>query len=155
MLKRLAQDGAVRPPCIKTSHAGENYFLFTPTPGDACLTPAKREIYEKAMAIVAAVRQGQFLASRYAIREPGAVLYKLKTDLKLSRATTEAIAQYKQLTILRVARLMPVGNTGYAELHIIDTPENREALRIAYDLVNARAAVGSAEIGRASCRERV
>ena len=143
MLKRLAQDGAVRPPSISTPHAGSNYFLFTPTPGNAGLAPTKREIYEKAMAIVAAVRQGQFLPNRYAIRSPGAVLYKLKTDLKLSRATTEATAQYRQLTVLRVARLVPIGNTGFSELHIIDTPENREALRIAYDLVDAGSAVGT------------
>jgi len=143
MLKRLAQDGAVRPPCIKTPHSGSNYFLFTPTPGTASLAPTKREIYEKAMAIVAAVRQGQFLPNRYAIRSPGAVLYKLKTDLKLSGATTEATAQYRQLTVLRVARLVPKGSTGFSELHIIDTPANREALHIAYDLVNVGAAVGT------------
>ncbi|MES1994127.1 MAG: hypothetical protein V4457_11205 [Pseudomonadota bacterium] len=143
MLKRLAQDGAVRPPSISTPHAGNNYFLFTPTPGTAGLAPTKREIYEKAMAIVAAVRQGQFLPNRYAIRSPGAVLYKLKTDLKLSRATTEATEQYRQLTVLRVARLVPIGSTGYSELHIIDTPENREVLRIAYDLVDAGSAVGT------------
>lgn len=143
MLKRLAQDGAVRPPSITTPHAGSNYFLFTPTPGAAGLAPTKREIYEKAMAIVAAVRQGQFLPNNFAIRSPGAVLYKLKTDLKLSRATTEATAQYRQLTVLRVARLVPIGNSGYSELHIIDTRENREALRIAYDLVNAGTTVGT------------
>lgn len=143
MLKRLAQDGAVRPPRIDTPHAGSNYFLFTPTPGTAGLAPTKREIYEKAMAVVASVRQGQFLPKQFAIRSPGAVLYKLKTDLKLSRATTEATAQYRQLTVLRVARLVPIGSTGYSELHIIDTPANREALRIAYELVNAGVAVGT------------
>jgi hypothetical protein len=143
LLKRLAQDGAVRPPSITTPHSGNNHFLFTPTPGKAGLAPTKREIYEKAMAIVAAVRQGQFLPDRYAIRSPGALLYRLMTDLKLSRATTEATTQYKQLTVLRVARLVPVGTTGFSELHIIDTRENREALRIAYDLVSAGTTVGA------------
>lgn len=143
MLKRLAQDGAVRPPSIRTPHAGSNYFLFTPTPGNAGLAPTKREIYEKAMAIVAAVRQGQFLPKRYAIRSPEAVLYKLKTELKLSRATTEATDQYRNLTVLRVARLVPIESTGFSELHIIDTPANREALRIAYELVDSGSAVGT------------
>lgn len=143
MLKRLAQDGAVRPPSITTPHSGSNYFLFTPTPGAAHLAPTKREIYEKAMAITAAVRQGQFLPRQYAIRSPGAVLYKLMTDLKLSRATTEATTQYRQLTAVRVARLVPVGNTGYSELHIINTRENQEALRIAYELVRAGTAAGT------------
>jgi hypothetical protein len=142
MLKRLAQDGAVKPPSISTTHSGNNYFLFTPTPSGAALAPTKREIYERAMAVVAAVRQGQFLAKEYAIRSPGAVLYKLKTDLMLSRATTEATQQYRKLALLRVAQLIPVGN-GYSELRIIDTQENREALNIAYDLVNAGTASGA------------
>jgi len=143
MLKHLAQDGAVRPPSIKTPHSGRNFFLFTPTPGIAGLAPTKKEIYEKAMAIVAAIRQGQFLPNRYAIQSPGAVLNKLKTDLKLSRATTEATAQYKQLTVLGIARLEQIGSTGYSQLHIIDTQANREALRIAYDLVNSGTSDGT------------
>ena len=141
LLLRLAQDGAVKPPSITTPHAGENFFLFTPTPSGAALAPSKREIYERAMAIVAAVRQGQFLPKKFAIREPGAVLYKLRCDLKLGKATTEAAQQYKNLVHLRVAQLLDVGN-GYKQLQIIDTTENREALDIAYELVNAGAAQG-------------
>lgn len=141
LLLRLAQDGAVKPPSITTPHAGETFFLFTPTPSGAALAPTKREIYERAMAIVAAVRQGQFLPKTFAIREPGAVLYKLRSDLKLSKATTEAAQQYKNLVHLRVAQLIDVGN-GYKQLQIINTTENCEALDIAYQLVNAGAAKG-------------
>lgn len=139
---RLAQDGAVKPPSITTKHAGEQFFLFTPTPSGAALAPTKREIYEKAMAIVAAVRQGQFLPQKYAIRLPGALLYKLKSALKLGKATTEATQQYKKLVQFRIARLVDVGN-GFSELQIIDTPENREALDIAYDLVAAGVSTGT------------
>ena len=141
LLVRLAQDGAVKPPKLTTEHSGENYFLFTPTPSGAALAPTKRDIYERAMAIVAAVRQGQFLPNRYAIRSPGAVLYTLRSDLKLKRATTEAAQQYQNLVYLRVARLNDVG-FGYKQLEIIDTDENKEALAIAYDLVNAGTASG-------------
>jgi hypothetical protein len=138
---RLAQDGVVRPPSISTPHAGENFFLFTPTPSGAALAPTKRDIYEKAMAIVSAVRQGQFLPSRYAIRSPGAVLYTLRSDLKLKSATTEAGQQYKNLVRLRVATLDDSGN-GFKQLRIIDTEENKEALDIAYHLVDAGVAKG-------------
>ena len=141
LLVRLAQDGVVKPPKLTTTHAGENYFLFTPTPSGAALAPTKREIYERAMAIVAAVRQGQFLPNRYAIQSPGAVLYRLQSDLKLKRATTEAAQQYQNLVHLRVARLNDLGN-GYKQLEIIDTEENKEALAIAYGLVNAGSASG-------------
>jgi hypothetical protein len=142
LLVRLAQDGAVKPPNLVTDHAGEQFFLFTPTPSGAALAPTKRDIYERAMAIVAAVRQGQLLPKQYAIRSPGAVLWKLRSDMKLGKATTEARQQYQQLVHIRVARLVPVTG-GYYELHIIDTPENREALKIAYDLVNAGVTSGT------------
>lgn len=142
LLLRLAQDGAVKPPSITTTHSGEQFFLFTPTPSGAALAPTKRDIYEKAMAIVAAVRQGQFLPKHYAIRSPGAVLYRLQENMKLAKATTEATQQYRKLVHLRVARLVDVGG-GFSELQIIDTPENREALSIAYHLVNAGVAAGT------------
>jgi len=93
------------------------------------------------MAIVAAVRQGQFLPKRYAIRSPGAVLYTLKSNLRLGKATTEATQQYRKLVHLRVAQLIDVGG-GYSELRIIDTPENLEALKIAYSLVESGSAEG-------------
>jgi hypothetical protein len=141
LVVRLAQDGAVKPPSISTTHSGENFFLFTPTPSGAALAPTKRDIYEKAMAIVAAVRQGQFLPAKYAIRNPGGLIYTLKRDLKLSRATTEATQQYKKLVHLRVAQLHPVGQ-GFSELRIIETPENKEALTIALALVDASVPAG-------------
>ena len=138
---RLAQDGAVRPPSISTAHAGKNFFLFTPTPSGAALASTKRDIYEKAMAIVSAVRQGQFLPNKYAIRSPGAILYMLRSDLKLKRGTTEAAHQYKNLVHLRIATLSDAGS-GFKQLHIIDTEENKEALDIAYNLVDAGIAKG-------------
>lgn len=138
---RLAQDGMVRPPSISTAHAGENFFLFTPTPSGAALAATKRDIYEKAMAIVSAVRQGQFLPNKYAIRSPGAILYTLRSDLKLKRGTTEAAQQYKNLVHLRIATLADAGN-GFKQLQIIETEENKEALDIAYKLVDSGAAKG-------------
>jgi hypothetical protein len=133
LLKRLAQDGAVKPPRIITSHAGEAVFIFTPTPGSTKLSPLRREVYERALALVSAVRQGQLLPNRFKIRSPGAVLYKLKNELELA-PTSDYAEQYKNLIDYRIAQLVPLPN-GYRKLKIIDTPENREALRIAYSLV--------------------
>lgn len=136
LIERLAQEGMVKPPSIHTSHAGENHFIFTPSPGAAKLTPLKRDIYERAMAIVAAIRQGQLLPRRYRIRSPGAVLYKLRRDHSLSKATTEAGQQYRNLVHLRIGRLVDVGG-GFSEFHIIDTEENVQALDMAYSLVSS------------------
>ncbi len=133
LLQRLAQDGVVKPPSITTAHAGTAVFLFTPTPAMANLTPLKREIYERALAIVSAVRQGQLLPNRFKIRSPGAVLYTLIRDLQLS-PTSDYGEQYQGLVHCRIALLEKLNN-GYFQLKIIDTPENREALTIAYSLV--------------------
>jgi hypothetical protein len=141
LVLRLAQDGAVRPPSISTSHAGENFFLFTPTPSGAALAATKRDIYERAMAIVSAVRQGQYLSHKYSIRDPGAILHILRRDKKLAKATTEAAQQYKNLVHLRIATLSDAGG-GFKQLHIVETEENQEALDIAYGLVSAGAATG-------------
>lgn len=136
LLRRLAADGAVRPPTIITLYSGENYFMFTPTPGTAALARSKRDVYERAMAIVAAVRQGQYLPKQHAIRDPAAVIGQLKYHGRLARATTEAREQYKNLHHLRIAKLVPSGD-GYSELHVIESRENTEALEIAYELVTA------------------
>jgi hypothetical protein len=140
ILVRLAEDGAVKPPQITTAHSGTTNFMFTPTPSGAALAITKRDIYEKAMAVVAGIRQGQFLPRKYAIRDPAAVAYKLKSELKL-RSTTEATQQYRNLVTNEIGRLRDVGN-GYSVLEIIDTEENREALSIAYDLINQGESLG-------------
>jgi hypothetical protein len=62
--------------------------------------------------------------------------------LKLGKATTEATQQYRKLVHLRVARLVDAGH-GYSELQIVDTPENREALEMAYRLVAVGVAAGT------------
>jgi len=133
LLKRLAQDGMVKPPSILTTHAGQAMFMFTPTPGQVNVSPLKREQYERALAIVSAVRQGELLPNKYSIRNPGALLYRLMTDLQL-KPTSDYAEQYQNLVVLRIAKLERL-NTGWHQLKIIDTPENRESLRIAYNLV--------------------
>jgi hypothetical protein len=133
LLQRLAQDGLIKPPSIHTTHAGDSIFLFTPTPASVNISPLKREIYERALAIVSAVRQGQLLPNRYRIRSPGAVLYTLKRDLQLN-PTSDYTEQYQGLVHSRVAKLEKLNN-GFRQLKVIDTPENREALSIAYNLV--------------------
>ncbi|MDT4852285.1 hypothetical protein FQZ97_865090 [compost metagenome] len=133
LLKRLAQDGMVKPPSIITTHAGQSMFMFTPTPSQVNVSPLKREQYERALAIVSAVRQGELLPNRYSIRNPGALLYRLKTDLQL-KPTSDYAEQYQNLVLLRIAKLEKLNN-GCHQLKIIDTPENRESLNIAYSLV--------------------
>jgi hypothetical protein len=86
------------------------------------------------MALVAAVRQGQLLPERYAIRSPIALLSSFR-DKGFLRANTEAIEQYRQVAALRVGRLEKIGDD-WAMLHLIDLPENQEAVQMAIDMVS-------------------
>lgn len=146
LLKRLAQEGVVKPPSIITTHSGHTNFIFTPTPGFVNISPLKREQYEKALAIVSAVRQGQLLPNKYRIRKPGAVLYKLMTELQLA-PTSDYAEQYQNLIHLRIAQLVPLPN-GYKQLKIIDTPDNRESLKMAYRLVQGDSATSDLAIDK-------
>ena len=133
LMKRLASDGAIKPPSIHTTHHGENYFMFTPTPGEARIRPGKKEIYERATALVASVRQGQLLPEQYAIRSPYRLLSSFKEKGYLN-ANTEAFEQYRKLAVMRMCRLDDQGN-GWYRLVLNETQENMEALDIAISLI--------------------
>ena len=73
------------------------------------------------------------MPNRFRIRSPGAVIYTLKTELQL-KPTSDYAEQYQNLVHMRIARLAQLPN-GFRQLQIIDTPENREALSIAQDII--------------------
>jgi hypothetical protein len=132
IVQALAGAGFAPPPAIRTSHAGENHFIFAPKASIARLAPSKKPIFEAAMALVAAVRQGQLLPREYAIRSPQRLLMSLR-EKRYLRANTEALEQYRRLVVLRLGRLRPIGS-GWARFELIDIPENIEAVDMAIAL---------------------
>jgi hypothetical protein len=134
IIRMLAGEGFVPPPAIQTSHAGTNHFLFGPRPGPTRLLPYKRPVYEAAMALVAAVRQGQLLPAEYAIKSPRLLLSSFR-EKGYIRTNTEAIEQYRQVAALRVGRLEMTGS-GWAKFVLIDLPENIEAVNMAIELIS-------------------
>jgi len=143
LLKNLAQNGMVKPPSITTPHAGSNYFMFSPTPGAGKLNPANREIYERAMALVASVRQGQLLPSQYRIWSPYAILNKLRRDGFIG-SNSEAYNQYHQLALMRVGMLVPTFGDRH-QFRLIQTEENMKALALAMEIVQT-GSISSMEI---------
>ena len=131
LLQEMVADGILRPPSLRNANTDE-HFVFTPRPG-AKSTGAQREIYERTMAVVAAVRKGQLLPAQYAIKYPVALLNKLKSQKRIS-ASTEASAQYSNLVTLRVGRLKQAAKAGWFEFELIDTPENVQAVSDAISL---------------------
>lgn len=132
ILNQLLSDGVMKPPSIERPNNTTEHFVFTPKPGSARLSAGNREIYERAMALVAAMRKGQLLPEAFRIKFPSAMLTKLR-DYKKIGANSEASHQYKSLVALRVGRLVKAGY-GH-EFHLIDTPENMAAINEALTLL--------------------
>lgn len=126
-LHELVADGVLKPPSLSVQKTGtKEHFVFTPSPGQGRLTGAAREIFERSMALVAAVRKGQLLPENYRVKYPVALLSKLRSQ-KWIGASTEAAAQYSNLVSLRVGRLNKVKENWY-RFELIDTPENLQAV---------------------------
>jgi hypothetical protein len=134
ILVKLCAEGVLKPPQIKFAQSAES-FIFTPRPGGSRLDAANREIYERAMALVASVRKGQLLATSYPIKYPAAILRSLR-DKGYLRATSEAGAQYKNLVTLRVGHLKRVGSDRH-QFHLIRTDENIDALKLSISLLES------------------
>lgn len=132
LIEKLSVEGIIRPPTIKFGSETES-FLFTPKPGSVRLNAANREIYERAMALISAVRKGQLLPDTYRIRMPVRLLESFR-DKGYLGANSEASDQYRNLVYIRVAFLESVGPTRW-RLRLNRTPENVEALNLAINLL--------------------
>lgn len=132
LIDKLAREGVLKPPTINFGARSES-FVFTPKPGNTRLNAANREVYERAMALVSAVRKGQLLADAYRIRSPVRILESLR-DNGFLRSNSEARDQYANLVVLRVATLKQTTPTRW-QLHLHRTAENEEALRLAIGLL--------------------
>ncbi|GJE18082.1 hypothetical protein [Methylobacterium marchantiae] len=132
LIRMLASENMLKPPTIEIGTFNET-FLFTPRPGSARLSPGNREIYERAMALLAAVRKGQLLPFSYPIRKPAVVLNALLRDGYL-RANTEARQQYGKVAATFNIGYFVETQPGWHQFHLRKTEENMEAVRLAISL---------------------
>jgi hypothetical protein len=132
LVHKLSEEGVMKPPTIKFGAQSQS-FVFTPRPGKTRLNATNREIYERAMALVSAVRKGQLLPNEFSIRSPVRILEVLR-DRGHLRSNSEARDQYQNLVVLRVAFLKSVGSNRW-QLHLNRTPENEAALDLAINLL--------------------
>jgi hypothetical protein len=137
ILKELVATGILKPPSIERPNVGAEHFVFTPRPGSMRLNAAGREVYERAMALVAAVRKGQLLPERFRIHSPVALLSALRDRGRVG-ASSEASIQYRNLVMLRVGTLEKIGVDRY-QLRLVDTEENKRAIGEAIALLTTGA----------------
>ena len=139
LIGKLSEEGVIKPPTIKFGSKTES-FVFTPRPGATRLNAANREVYERAMALISAVRKGQLLPEQFRIRSPQLILEKLR-DRGYVGSNSEARAQYQNLVVLRVAHLKEVV-VGRWQLHLNRTEENVAALNLAISLLRTGSLAG-------------
>lgn len=137
IVQALAGQGFLPPPAIRTTHAGENHFIFGPQPGASRLAPHEVQIYRNALALVSAVRQGQYLARKYAIWDPKLLLQRFKERGYLSRSS-EAPEQYRAVAQLGIARLVSLGGN-QARLELIRDQDNERTVDLAIRLMQGGA----------------
>lgn len=136
LVQAMASEGILKPPSIRFGDGKMEQFVFTPSPGAMRLNTAKREVYERAMALVSCVRKGQLMPAAYKIKYPLAILKSLR-DKGFLNSNSEASDQYKNLVFMKVAFLRPVPNSSSrCELVLIQSEENIEALDIAIKLLS-------------------
>jgi len=132
LIQKLSEEGVIKPPTVKFGTQSQS-FVFTPKPGKTRLNASNREIYERAMALVSAVRKGQLLPDQFKIHSPLRILTALR-DRGFLKSNSEARDQYQNLVVLRVAFLKPIGFNRW-QLHLHQTPENTAALDLAINLL--------------------
>ena len=128
----MAADNMLKPPTIDIGGHTEA-FMFTPRPGNARLSPGKRDIYEKAMALLAAVRKGQLLPFQYPILKPAVLLGSLLHKGFL-RENTEALQQYGKVAGAHNVGYFEEPRLGWHRFHLRRTEENVEAVETAIAL---------------------
>lgn len=118
-------------PVRLTGATGEKEFVFAPRGG---LKPEERVILDKARAILACVRYGQNFASGRQILYPRAILQHLRTYKKFRHGHPDLFTQYSLLVEKLVGTPVHEGSASW-NFHIIDTPENIQALDVAIDML--------------------
>lgn len=130
--RSITNKGLIQPPEITTTYSGTNQFLFTPPLGTKQILVVEKEIYEKAMACISCVRQGEHFAE-WNIRWPRAIINALLNSGEL-KSTTMAKEQYRSMRIRGIITLKHTGGKWWKPV-LIDNSENRRALRLALDML--------------------
>jgi hypothetical protein len=91
IVQTLAGQGFLPPPAIRTM--GESHFIFGRQSGVSRLAPHEIQVYRNTLALVSAVRQGQYLSREYAIRDPQLLLQSFRESGHLHR-NSEAPEQH-------------------------------------------------------------
>ncbi len=129
--RSITSRALTQPPSI-TARGATNFFVFTPMIGTAQIEVIEKEIYERAIAIVAAIRHGQHFAF-WEIKYPTTLLRRLM-ERPIS-PPAEAKDQYRDLALRQIVRFDPPPPKPFQSVVFIDNPENRKAVALAIEML--------------------
>ena len=126
--------GLLLAPTIKGA-GGDASFAFLPYVADREYLGIKKAVLEKAVQILACVRYGEHRAVATRIQVPGAILRKLLDPAAnfTIKPHSEHRRQYYTLYRLQIVDFIQSGN--WVAVKLIDTDDNKEAVRLALDLL--------------------
>jgi len=129
--RAITRKGLLQPPEITTSYSGTNEFLFTPPLGTEKILVVEKEVYEKAMACISCMRQGEHFG-QWNIKWPELIINALLNRGKL-KATSIAKEQYRPMRVRGIIKLEKSGS--WWNPVFVDTKENRRALSLALEML--------------------
>jgi hypothetical protein len=139
--------GILPAPTIDSTR-GPKRFAFTPYAGSIVLGPDERALLQKARAILSCVRYGEAFGMITKIHDPEALIGALETRGRIG-SHSEIPRQYAILAVEGIARITPdTVWRGRYYLELIDTEENKKALRLAADMLTVGEALAERGLSR-------
>jgi hypothetical protein len=134
VLGDMAGRGLIMAPTVRSA-GGAATFGFLPYQVESRLLRVEKAVLEKAVQILACIRYGQERAVATRITHPAAILRRLLDPSRnyTLKAHSEHKRQYYTLFRLQIVDFIP--NRDWVEVKLIDTDDNKRAVRLAIDLL--------------------
>ncbi|MHB1525544.1 MAG: hypothetical protein ACYCZN_04585 [Candidatus Dormibacteria bacterium] len=132
-LMAAVASGLIAAPTVQRPDQFMQSFACLPYAPDPTLFAARRTVLDKALAIVASVRCGQYFGGATPIRDPLAILRKLLEPNHTLTAHSSARRQYQPLFRLQIVDFIPSGS--WVQPKLIATEDNVASVRLAIDLL--------------------
>jgi hypothetical protein len=149
-LNALVAAGLMAGPSLERPDHSRELFAVAPYGLGPDVLTHKRPLFEKALAVLAAVRMGQHFGGVTNLHSPAAFLHALMQPDRVVAWHSSSDRQYGVLHSLGIVRFVSSG--GRVGIQLIDTSDNSAAIRLAIDLLGPGEA--AATKGTASLLER-
>lgn len=131
-LTGLVGAGLIAAPGVKRPDSALEHFAIVPYGVEERYRTTDRPILDKALALVASVRMGEYFGGATSLFDPTAVLRKLLRG-ELTAVHSSSTRQYAVLHNMRIVEFQ--GDRSFTGIRLLDTSDNRTAVQLAIDLL--------------------